>query len=407
MNRYSSVAIIPVIVALGACSSSSHGSNQGQPPPGGDGGLPNVDGGVADGASGDDATGDDGATPGTEYDAALSNAQVVGAAVQSSATGTGKFILAADGITLAYTITQNVSNAQAVNLHIGAPGETGSVTHQLTPVSGQMTGTVSLNTDEQAAIAIDQIYVDVTSAANPGGEIRGQLTAPGATIYVAMPTGAQEVPSVNSQYTAHGSFIMSQDQSSIIYHVVTTAIPTNVLLERGIGATNGQVAYPLTPVGQTIDGNLALTGNDPQDYLASHFYVNIQTASNEAGELRGQLIPVGAQLFTGILAGANEVPPVQSQATGGVQFVLLPDLTTVGYEAVVSGVIPTAMDFDNAMTGQNGPVLYQLTLDQQGALGQVTANAGAVSALLSGATYVNVHTASYTGGELRGQLAQQ
>ena len=406
MNRYSSVAIIPVIVALGACSSSSHNSAQ-QPPPGADGGVSGGEGGLADGASGDDATGDDGATPGTEYDAALSNAQVVGAAVQSSATGTGKFILAADGLTLAYTITQNVANAQAVNLHIGAPGETGSVTHQLTPVSGQMTGTVSLDADEQAAIAIDQIYVDVTSPANPGGEIRGQLTLPGATIYVAMPTGAQELPTVNSQYTAHASFIMSQDQGTIVYHVVTTSVPTNVLLERGIGATNGQVAYPLTPVGQTIDGNLALTGNDPQDFLASHFYLNIQTAANAAGELRGQLIPVGAQLFTGILAGANEVPPVQSQATGGVQFILLPDQTTLGYEAVVSGVIPTAMDFDAAQTGQNGPVLYQLTLDQQGALGQVTANGGAVSDLVAGSTYVNVHTASYTGGELRGQLTKQ
>ena len=66
------------------------------------------------------------------------------------------------------------------------------------------------------------------------------------------------------------------------------------------------------------------------------------------------------------------------------------------------------MDFDTASTGQNGPVLYQLTLDQKGALGQVDWRTGARSRdLVAGSTYVNVHTASYTGGELRGQLTKQ
>lgn len=408
MKRYSTVAIIPVIALLGACSSGkSSGRSQSQPS--GDGGAPTADGGVSADA-GEDAEDAGSASDGntaTEYDAALSSAQVVGTPSTSGATGTAQFFLQADGQTLTYKITQNVANATAVNLHIGAPEEQGAVSHQLTPVSGTMTGSVTLTADEQSAIAIDQIYVDVTSAAFPGGEIRGQLTSPGATIFVALPTGAQEVPSVNSQYTAHASFIMTQDQATILYHVVTTAIPTNVLLEVGIGATNGQVAYPLTPVGQTIDGTITTASSDPDNLTSSQFYLNVQTAANEAGELRGQVIPIGSTLYTGVLAGANEVPPVTSQATGGVQLVLGPDQQTLGYEAVVSGIIPTAMDLDNAVAGQNGPMLYQLTLDQSGAQGQITINSAAVSDLNAGAAYVNVHDASYASGELRAQLSKQ
>jgi hypothetical protein len=402
MKRLFSVAIVPVIALFGACSSSKGNGSNG-PPPAGDGGGSNADAGLS---GGDEASTDD-ASSATQYDAALSAGQVSGTAVSTTATGTAQFFLQADGQTLTYKLTQNVQGAQAVNLHIGAPGENGSVTHQLAPVSSSMTGSITLTTDEQSAIAIDQIYVDVTSSAFPGGEIRGQLTAPGATIFVAVPTGAQEVPAVKTQYRAHASFIMSQDQASIVYHVVTTAIPTNVLLELGVGATNGQVAYPLTPVGQTIDGTLTTGANDPQNLTSSQFYVNIQTAANEAGELRGQIIPIGSTLFTGILSGGSEVPPVVSQATGGVQLVLGPDRQTLGYESVVSGIIPTAMDLDNGGSGQNGPMLYQLTLDQSGAQGQVTISSSAASALRSGATYVNVHTASYAGGELRAQLSPQ
>ncbi len=224
---------------------------------------------------------------------------------------------------------------------------------------------------------------------------------------MAIPTGAQQVPPVSTQYTAHASFVLSPDQATVIFHVVTTAMPTNVLLERAIGSINGQVAYPLTPLGQTMDGTLQLSASDPADLQASHFYVNIQTAANQAGELRGQVIPPGSTLLTGVLAGSNEVPPVSSSATGGVQFVLSADQTSVAYEAVVSGIIPTAMELDQGAFGKNGSTLYSLTLDQQGALGQTNVTSSDTTSLLAGSTYVNVHTASYVSGELRAQLTKQ
>jgi hypothetical protein len=406
MKRHFHFALLPVVAALGACSSSSSpsGPQQNQASPEGGSGS------SAGGGTGDDSSasggGDDGGNPAVEYDAPLTHAQVV-RATTSPATGTAKFFLQADGTTLNYDITQNVANAQAVNLHIGAPGENGAVAHQLTPVSGQMTGSITLSADEQAALPVDQLYLDVTSTAFPDGEIRGQLTLPGATIFVAVPTGAQEVPPINTQYAAHASFILSPDQGTILFHVVTTATPTNVLLQRSIGSLNGQIAYPLTPLGKTMDGTLQIGTNDSQDIQAARFYVNIQTAGNPAGELRGQLIAPGELLFTGVLGGTNEVPPVASSATGGTQFVLSADGTTLSYEAIVSGIIPTAMDLDNAPVGQNGSVMYQLTLDQQGALGQTTVTSNDTAALTASSTYVNVHTVSYAAGELRAQLVQQ
>jgi hypothetical protein len=177
-----------------------------------------------------------------------------------------------------------------------------------------------------------------------------------------------------------------------------------VRLHRAIAAMNGPVAYPLTPIGQTVDGALTLGASDPDDLAHGRLYLNVVTAANAAGELRGQLITPGETLFSGALSGLYEVPPVPSQANGGAQFILSADRTQLQYEAIVTGVIPTAAEIDNAASGMNGPLMHQLTLAQQGILGQMSMINNDVQKFISNDVYINVRTASYTSGELRAQL---
>jgi hypothetical protein len=406
MKRIPRVAVavvnVPFLFALGACSSSSTSPTQ-SPVSGRDASADT--GGTA--PSGDDAggsSGDDSSTPATPYSAKLEGAQVTPAVI-TSAAGTANFGLQPDNVTLTYDITQNVRGANSVNVHIGAPGENGSTTHQLTPISGHMTGSIMLSNDEQNAISMDQLYIDIQSPAHPGGEIRGQVTRPGEAIFVTSATPRQEVPPTTSAYAAHGSFILSPDMTSVLYHVVTTAVPTDMHLQRGIASMNGPVAYPLTPIAETADGTLQLTGmSDPNDLAAGRFYLNIVTAAYQTGELRGQILSPGQALYTGVLAGRNEVPPVGSTATGGAQFVLSADRTKLDYEAVVSGIIPTSAELDNAAAGQTGPTMYTLTLAQQGILGQTMLSGSNLTSLVGGNTYINVKTQSYLTGELRAQI---
>ena len=395
MNRLSSLAIVPFLAGLGACGSSNASSPS-------DGGLgdarPTADAGD-DSTQGDDA----GGNGTTEYDATLSGAEVVPAVV-TSAGGAAKFVLQADGTTLTYDISHTVQNALAVAIHLASPGENGGVIFPLTPVSGHLTGSVTIASDQSDALASGQVYVDVQSQAHPDGEVRGQLLLPGSQIFVAAATGGQQVPAVSSTYHAHASFIESPDQGTLRYHFVTDAVPTDVRLHRAIGALNGPVAYPLAPVDQTIDGVLQIGGSDPDDLQHSRFYLNVVTAANPAGELRGQLVKPGETLYTGVLSGGNEVPPVSSQATGGAQLVLSPLRDQGRYEVVVSGVIPTGAEMDNAPAKQNGPMLYQLTLDASGAMGATPMKSSDYGLLTSGSVAVNVRTASYANGELRTQL---
>ncbi len=382
MKRRLSLAIIPSLAALGACSASTSSTVQ---PGQTDGGGNDAAGVAIDGGTGDETAGDDGSTPAIEYDATLTGAEVV-PAVTTPSNGTAKFFLQPDGVTLTYDITLSVPNATAVALHAGAPGEVGGVTHALSPVADHMTGSISLSMDETDAIAADRLYLDVQSQNSPAGEVRGQVVPPGSQIFVAVATGLQQIPNVNSAYHAHASFILSPDQGNVIYHFATDAVPSDVRLHRGIGAMNGPVAYPLSPVGQTIDGTLQISNSDATELENGRFYLNV--------------------LFAGPLSGANEVPPITSQATGGAQLVLVAAQDKVHYEAIVSGVIPTAASLGNAPEKTNGATMYQLTLNPQGALGETAVTPADVALLLKNSVFINVSTASYANGELRAQLTR-
>jgi hypothetical protein len=405
MKRISSVAFPSLLTVVAACSSSPSSQTQSSVA---DAGADGSDQG-GDNGGGDDSGGN--TTP--TYAANLSGYEVV-PMVATAGSGKATFALSADGTTLSYNVTlmPGALGPTAVNLHVGAVGENTGTTHQLTPISAHMTGQIALTMEEQAALPLDQLYVDVQTAAHPSGELRGQIVLSGAEIFVAQPTAAQEVPPGSSAYTAHASFIMSPDQGTLIYHVATTATPTDIRLHRGVGGVNGQVAYDL-PIGSglPIDGTLAIGGatanGDPADLQNGRFYVNIITQQSPAGELRGQLVHPGELLFTGILSGANEVPPVGSLATGGAQFIVSADQTSAKYEYVVSGIIPTGAELDRGFPGQPGTTMYGLTLDQSGAMGSLGITSNDVQTLLSVGTYANVKTASNPAGDLRAQLVRQ
>jgi hypothetical protein len=401
MKPIPSMAIAPFAFLLAGCTNGANGAKAplAASPDAGD-----------DGAA---TSGDDGGSATIDYEATLSGAQVAPTPVQTSASGKGTFTLSSDGTTLAYRIVfaQPDFMPTAVNLHLGAVGQSTNVTHQLMPLGNPMSGQIPLTVDEQTAIVGDQLYVDVATLNHPGGEVRGQLVLPGSEIFVATPTGAQQVPAVMTAYAARASFILTPDQGSLIYYVDTGATPSDLRLHRGIGSINGPVAYDLPINNLPAEGTLQIGGaggaNDANDLENGRFYLNIVTQQNPAGELRGQLLQPAETLFTGVLSGANEVPPVMTTASGGCQLILSADQSTLKYEAVVSGVIAIAAELDRGLPGQNGSSMRQLTLGQSGAVGSTNMAPDDVQGLMTGSVYLNVKTPSFTNGELRAQLARQ
>lgn len=97
-------------------------------------------------------------------------------AVTTTASGEGTISIADDGAVSGSVTTKGV-NGTAAHIHIGAAGKNGGVIVPLTKDGDtyKVPAGAKLNAEQMAAFKAGELYVNVHSAANPGGEIRGQL----------------------------------------------------------------------------------------------------------------------------------------------------------------------------------------------------------------------------------------
>ena len=91
----------------------------------------------------------------------------------------GLFTGTLDGTTLTWRLTfkQLTGPATAAHIHMARRGTPGPVIVPLcSPCTSPATGTATLTTAQVQSLRRAGLYVNVHTARNPGGEIRGQLT---------------------------------------------------------------------------------------------------------------------------------------------------------------------------------------------------------------------------------------
>lgn len=114
----------------------------------------------------------------TVWTAALSSGQEVPPQVVKDPNAHGLFKGTRTGTTLKWRLTfaKLSGPATAAHIHMAAKGKPGPIVVPLCgPCTSGQTGTVTLTTEELAAFKKHLLYVNVHTAKNPAGEIRGQL----------------------------------------------------------------------------------------------------------------------------------------------------------------------------------------------------------------------------------------
>jgi hypothetical protein len=117
-------------------------------------------------------------------------------------------------------------------------------------------------------------------------------TAAAADIKVTL-TGEQEVPPVKSAGAGTGTIIIGTDRT-VSGSVKTTGIAGTVAhIHEAAPGKNGPVIVPLTKDGDTysVAAGTKLTDAQFASFQAGNLYVNVHTAANSGGEIRGQLKP--------------------------------------------------------------------------------------------------------------------
>jgi len=341
--------------------------------------------------------------------------------VKSLASGRAAITLDAVGGSIVVQVqVLGLDNATMAHVHQAFAGAAGAV---LVPLSQDpldpghwSVENATLNAAGLAAFASGELYVNIHSPANPGGEIRGQIIPTGIQLMVAALSGAQEVPALDTLASGLASVTLDETGALVTVHVNTDRLSDASAshLHSAFGGTNGAVEI-----------GLIQDGSDPQHWfieqqpldamqlaaiLAGGTYVNVHTPANPGGEVRGQVIPDDIVFAFGFLEGDQRVPVVTTVA-GGTFAVTADTLAgTVTAHVNSSGVNDaTAAHLHDGYAGTNGAIAIGLTQDLADVAHWSTIDtpidANQLAALRAGRFYVNVHTPANPGGEIRGQVA--
>jgi hypothetical protein len=222
--------------------------------------------------------------------------------------------------------------------------------------------------------------------------------------------GAQEVPPVAT--AARGFGVLRHDTATNdvrlwVWHTGITSPLIAAHLHQGAVGVNGGVMFALAQVApDTWTANVVVSPAQAAALAANSTYVNVHTNAFGTGEIRGQVVPATSTRFTGTLSGAQEVPPVPTAATGtAVAYLHQPENRVVYMIDTVGLANVQAAHFHQGPAGANGGV--QIVLNGAGGTycgvsQQLTA--AQVAAWLANGVYVNVHTAAFATGEIRGQM---
>ena len=116
---------------------------------------------------------------------------------------------------------------------------------------------------------------------------------PGSGAVSVKLTGAEEVPPVQTSGSGEGTIRVNSD-GTVSGEVKTTGVEgTMAHIHQGAKGQNGPVIIPLTKNGDTYSVPAGAKLNDAQikAFKEGGLYVNVHTAKNKGGEVRGQLTP--------------------------------------------------------------------------------------------------------------------
>ncbi len=111
--------------------------------------------------------------------------------------------------------------------------------------------------------------------------------------FMAMLSGAEEVPAVTTTASAMFDGVYNKDTKILTYTITYSGItPTAWHIHKAAkGATGGVVFnFGTTFTSPFKSATVALTADQEADLMAGNYYVNMHSAKSASGEIRGQLL---------------------------------------------------------------------------------------------------------------------
>ncbi|MFT7299025.1 MAG: hypothetical protein ACI9WO_001847 [Sphingobacteriales bacterium] len=329
-------------------------------------------------------------------------------------------------------LTVAITGAHLPRAPSGTAG--GVVTNLSTLISGtKITGSMAVPAELKDSLEIlvktGQIYLNLHTAANAGGEVRGQALA-SQDLYFdgGITTGQVAAPimTASSGFGAgHGYINRSFDEYRYLFIIEADSL-TGTITEAGlyVGALGaaGVLVKTLTVTGgnriggkwSKSDATQPLTDDNINSFLYGDVYIKISTAANPSGEIRGQLTRAAREGYLFELNTDQEVPaPTVTKVPNGGGMVSINAARTSAHYMVawdsLSGPVASA-HFHKAVPGVAGGVIFVVPTNNNAAFGYWNAANGFTKEnelmFRRDSVYLNIHTDANAGGEVRGNISR-
>ena len=228
----------------------------------------------------------------------------------------------------------------------------------------------------------------------------------------------QQVPALAAATASgEGNFDLDTETGSLNGSVAVSGlsgIPSMAHLHRGFAGTNGGVVVALsgneTGSVWSVPAGTVLDTEQLAAFTAGEMYINVHTELYPAGEIRGQILPANIQVIRSLLSGAQQNPPVTSDAAGTATMTFNTQSGDVFAVLDTEGVVDATMaHIHRGARNENNEVVLGLeqTPDnpaQWRTPASSALNAAALENLANDGLYYNVHTPLNPAGEIRGQI---
>ena len=348
--------------------------------------------------------------------------------IATAATGTALFELTPAGLQFYVTVEGLSGPITAASIQRAPSGTPGPMVRDILGEFGGSNNAAGLWTAGDAMpltssligeLINGDLCVNIATAANPAGEIRGQMLLSAGVHLTANLQAAQENPGTGAAGTGAASFTLTNDGTlhyKITLNNLSGAI-TGSHFHTGAIGVNGGILWDITATYTGTSAQGFITGITPaqaKEFIAGDMYVNVHTGLNPGGEIRGQINLAGGFGFSVRVDQSQETPPTGSAALGTASATLTPaglmfDLTCNGLTGAITGA-----HFHNAPAGVPGGIVR--TFNAADFISGTTLRVlwrfddpepltpKLIGELLNNRIYVNLHTAAFPGGEVRGQL---
>ncbi len=232
------------------------------------------------------------------YNTTASSAQNVVAAGStapvSSASARGFLAVDPDTKTVTGSFTTTGLSATMAHVHQGAAGTNGSVVLDLseTPAASgiwRVAANAKLSDAQIQTLKDGGLYFNAHTAANPAGEIRGQMHR---TLGFATLTGTQQVPPVTTASTGSGTLVVNPADRSVSGKISLQGFTATMAhVHQAASGANGGVALDLSASGSdwSVATGAKLSAAQYLAFQKGELYFNAHSVSFPAGEVRGQI----------------------------------------------------------------------------------------------------------------------